>query len=231
VWGGDGMVQRCIDGLDGIEDVELAILPAVTANLLATNLGIPKLIGKAVRIGLHGRQRRLDVGVVNGERFAVMAGVGFDAMVMRDVDGAKKKRIGRLAYFRSGAKAMRARPVTMKVRVNGTRWFAGKASALLLGNVGTVTGGFKVFPEASDHDGLLELGVVTASSVWQWLRVLSRVARGRPDRSPFVEMTRGKKIVAKLSREVAYELDGSVRPPTKRLDIHVEAAAITVRAP
>ena len=40
VWGGDGMVQRCIDVLAGSE-VALAIVPAGTANLLATNLGIP----------------------------------------------------------------------------------------------------------------------------------------------------------------------------------------------
>jgi diacylglycerol kinase (ATP) len=34
VWGGDGMVQRCIDAV-GEDDVPLAILPAGTGNLLA----------------------------------------------------------------------------------------------------------------------------------------------------------------------------------------------------
>ena len=40
VWGGDGMVQRCVDALAG-SDIPIAILPAGTANLLATNLEIP----------------------------------------------------------------------------------------------------------------------------------------------------------------------------------------------
>ncbi len=231
VWGGDGMVQRCIDALAGHKKADLAILPAGTANLFATNLGIPKQIGRAVQIGLDGARRRLDVGVVNGERFAVMAGAGFDAIVMRNVDSTRKKRLGRLAYFRSGLQAMRAQAVGMTVRVDGTTWFKGKASAVLVGNIGTVTGGFKVFPDASDGDGMLEVGVVTAHSVWQWVRVLSGVARGRPERSPFVEMTRGKKIVVRLSRRVAYELDGGVRPPTKRLKIRVAAGALHVRGP
>jgi len=231
VWGGDGMVQRCIDALAGNDDVDLAIVPAGTANLFATNLRIPKQIARAVRVGLHGARRRLDVGVVNGERFAVMAGAGFDALVMRDVDSARKKRLGRLAYFRSGVHAMRARAVKTTVRVDGASWFEGKASAVLLGNLGTVTGGFKVFPDASPADGMLEIGVVTAGSVWQWLRVLSRVARGRPERSPFVEMTRGKKIVVRMSRPLAYELDGGVRSSVKRLKARVVAGAITVRAP
>ena len=41
VWGGDGMVQRCADVLAGT-GAALAIIPAGTANLLATNLEIPK---------------------------------------------------------------------------------------------------------------------------------------------------------------------------------------------
>jgi diacylglycerol kinase family enzyme len=173
----------------------------------------------------------VDVGVVNGERFAVMAGVGFDAVMMRNVDGPRKKRLGRLAYFRSGVEAMRSKAVRMKVRVDGTTWFKGKASAVLLGNVGTVTGGFHVFPEASERDGRLEVGVVTARSVWQWLRVLSRVAGGHPQRSPFVEMTRGRKIVLRLSRPLPYELDGGDRGSAKRLKVRVVAGGLAVRVP
>ena len=46
-WGGDGMVQRCVDVLAGSE-ASLAIIPAGTANLFASNLGIPKDIEQAV---------------------------------------------------------------------------------------------------------------------------------------------------------------------------------------
>ena len=52
-WGGDGLVQQCVDVLAGSK-ATLAILPAGTANLFATNLGIPKDIEAGVRIGLHG---------------------------------------------------------------------------------------------------------------------------------------------------------------------------------
>src|SRR4029077_21100560 len=68
VWGGDGTVQRSIDAMSGSE-TPLAILPAGTANLLATNLGIPQDIEQAVLIGLRGERRKLDVGRFNGERF------------------------------------------------------------------------------------------------------------------------------------------------------------------
>jgi diacylglycerol kinase family enzyme len=88
-----------------------------------------------------------------------------------------------------------------------------------------------LFPDAADDDGMLEVGVVTARSVGQWLRVLSRVARGRPEGSPFVEMTRGRKVAVRLSRKLAYEADGGVRRATKRLKVRVVGRAIVVRAP
>ena len=231
VWGGDGMVQRCVDALAGTKNVELAIVPAGTGNLFATHLGIPKDIAGAVRVGLHGTRRSFDVGVMNGERFAVMAGTGFDAILIRGADAGGKKRLGRLAYLRAGLQATKARAVRTTVRVDGARWFEGAASAVLIGNVGTVTGGFAVFPDASTDDGALEVGVVTARSAWQWLRVLSRIARGRVDRSPFVELTRGKKVVVELARKRPYEIDGGVRPAAKRLKVRVKAGAIVLRVP
>jgi YegS/Rv2252/BmrU family lipid kinase len=229
VWGGDGMVQRCMDALCGLE-VVVAILPAGTGNLFATSLGIPKDITKAVDIGLNGRRRKLDVGVVNGERFAAMAGTGFDAIVMSDTDSDAKTRLGRLAYLRSSLKAMLAKSVWLSIRLDDAVWFTGMASCVLIGNIGTVTGGLEVFPNASPSDSMLELGVVTAKDWWQWLRVFSQVAMGQ-DASPLFKTARGKKIVVKLRRKRPYELDGGARPPTKRLNVRVEPGAITICVP
>ena len=103
VWGGDGMVQRCADVLAG-SDAALAIVPAGTANLLASNLEIPQDIEKAVDIGLHGGRRALDAGRMKGERFLVMAGAGFDAMMIREADNGLKDRLGRVAYVWTGSK-------------------------------------------------------------------------------------------------------------------------------
>ena len=65
---------------------------------------------QAVDIGLPASRRRIDVGRLNGERFAVMAGAGFDARMIGDADGGLKDRFGRLAYVWTGAKNMREKP-------------------------------------------------------------------------------------------------------------------------
>jgi diacylglycerol kinase (ATP) len=41
---------------------------------------------------------------VNGEHFAVMAGAGFDARMIRDADRGMKGRFGPAAYLYAGAR-------------------------------------------------------------------------------------------------------------------------------
>lgn len=230
VWGGDGTVQRCIDVLAG-STATLAILPAGTANLLATNLGIPKDLETAVRIGLHGSRRKLDVGVLNGERFAVMAGTGLDAIMIREADAGLKDVVGRMAYLWTGAKNVRREPVKTKIRVDGHRWFKGDTSCVLVGNVGKVIGGISAFQDAQPDDGRLDVGVVTADGLWQWARTLGRTAFGDASASPFVQTTTAHSIEIRLDHKVRYEMDGGDRTKEKRLDIEVEPGAVSVCVP
>jgi diacylglycerol kinase (ATP) len=230
IWGGDGTVQRCIDTL-GPERPAVAVIPAGTANLLAKNLGIPKDIEAAVRIGLHGERMALDTGSINGERFAVMAGVGIDALMIRDADAGLKDRIGRLGYIVSGAKHLRDQQTSMTVKVDDRRWFRGRASCVLFGNVGNVLGGMTVFPDASANDGFLEVGVITAKGMMEWGRALGRTVIGDPDGSPFVRTASGRSFDIRLERRLPYELDGGTRPPTKRLKVSIEPASVTMCVP
>jgi diacylglycerol kinase family enzyme len=224
------MVQRCADVLANTK-AAMGILPAGTANLFARNLGIPRDIDGAVHVALHGARDSVDVGRLNGEAFVVMAGVGWDAAMIRDADGTLKDRLGRLAYVWTGAKHLRDAQFHAKVKVDGATWFDGEASSVLIGNVAKVFGSIEAFDDASSTDGRLELGVITASSLPQWGRTLVRTAVGSGERSPFVESTRAHKIRIKLDRKVRYELDGGDRTRTRSLAIDLEPGALTVCVP
>jgi diacylglycerol kinase family enzyme len=208
VWGGDGMVQRCVDVMAG-SGATMAIVPAGTANLFASNLGIPQDIAAAVEIGLGGRTRTLDVGKLNGERFAVMAGAGIDARMIKDADGNLKERFGRLAYIWTASKNLRTEPFEATVEVNDELWYQGTASCILLGNV----------------------GVTNAEGLGQWARTVARTAVGSTAKSPFVQVTKAKKVTASFDRKVPYELDGGDRKKTRRLRIKVHHEALTVCVP
>ncbi len=230
VWGGDGTVRRALNAL-GAAPVTLAILPAGTANLFASNLGIPRDLEEAVSVGLAGRQRTLDLGVVNGERFGVMAGVGFDAVMIRKAEAGLKDRLGRLGYVVAGVGAVRRDAVHARVSVDGMPWFEGPTTCVLVGNMGDVLGGISAFPDAQPDDGRLDVGVVTADSALDWARTLGRTMIGHPDSSPFVQTTVGAVIDVDLDEELPFEVDGGARKKTRYLRFRVQPAAIRVRVP
>jgi diacylglycerol kinase family enzyme len=227
VWGGDGMAQRTIDAAAG-SDTPLALLPAGTANLLASNLGVPQDIEAAVDIGLEGERRRLDIGRINGEAFAVMAGAGLDALMIADADGGLKDRLGRLGYIWTGLKNLRATPFDATITIEGTRWFKGTATCVLVGNVGELFGGLELFEGSRADDGLLEVGVLTATGVLETVRTVARVAVGSADDAAFARTTKAASVRIKLDRKVLYEVDGGDRTKVKSLRVDVEPSAIVV---
>jgi diacylglycerol kinase (ATP) len=228
-WGGDGTVRRCLGVLAGTK-IPLAVLPAGTANLFATNLGIPRDLEQAVQIGLHGQTRKIDVGRFEKERFAVMAGAGFDAEMIRDADDLKE-RVGRAAYLFSGSRHLRLSGFDAEIEVDGTDWYEGHATCVLLGNFGDIFGGVEVFPDARADDGMLELGVCTAEGVAQWTRTLARTAVSDPSKSPFVRVTKARKVKVELDRKVRYELDGGARNKVQDFKVKAEEGALRVRVP
>lgn len=230
VWGGDGTVQRALDVLAGT-GVPLAVLPAGTGNLFAANIGVPVDLEKAVEIGLSGEVCSMDVGRINGERFGVMAGVGADALMIRDADGGLKDRWGRGAYIFTGAKNVSKALVKVRVDVDGKKFYSGKAGCVIAGNVGRVLGGIEAFDDATPRDGKLDVAVVTATTATQWARVLGRSAVGRTANAKHVEMTSGRRIDIRMKSRRLYQVDGGDRTKERRLKIRIEPRALLVCAP
>ena len=56
-----------------------------------------------------------------------MAGVGFDAELMRRRRRRMKNRLGRLAYFWTGLRHVRRAASPVKITIDGRSWFDGMA--------------------------------------------------------------------------------------------------------
>jgi diacylglycerol kinase (ATP) len=230
VWGGDGTVRRCIHTvLDEKYDVDVAVLPSGTANLLARNLDIPIDLRDAVDVAVNGEPRPMDVGRMNGEHFTVMAGTGFDALLMKEADDSGlKDRYGRLGYLWAGVRHRDVDAADAVVTVDGTPWFSGRASSVLVANVGTITGGLQAFPDADPADGLLDVGIVSAQSATEWLRVLASAAVHRAEQSPFTETTRGKRIEIELDRTLPWQVDGGDRERIDTFEVRCLPGAVRI---
>jgi diacylglycerol kinase (ATP) len=65
----------------------------------------------------------------------------------------------------------------------------------------------------------------------QWARTIARTAVGTTAKSPFVQVTRARKIEVKLSRKVLYQLDGGDREKVTSFEVEVEPGAIEICVP
>jgi diacylglycerol kinase family enzyme len=93
VFSGDGTYNEVINGIDG--DVALGFIPGGGTSVLPRALGLPRDPVRAAELVATGRPRRISLGIVNGRRFAFNAGIGFDAELVRRVDGLGRRPDGK----------------------------------------------------------------------------------------------------------------------------------------
>ena len=228
-WGGDGTVMACVTGLAGT-DTPLAILAGGTGNLLVRNLEIPLDFADAVHVAVHGARRRIDVGSIGEEKFAVMAGMGFDAALLRDASEQAKARVGSAAYVLSGLRNLTQHRFNCTVTVDDEEPVHVRARTVLVGNVGKLQGGLPVLRDALPDDGLLDVLVISARTKLEWVDLAVRVI-ARRTHPEHTESMRGRRILIESQTVEPYELDGDLRGETDRMLCEIEPGALVLCVP
>lgn len=229
VCGGDGTVRQCVGALAGTE-VALAVLPSGTGNLLAANLGLPDDAAAGVSLATGLGRRRLDVGVVDGQCFAVMAGIGLDAQMLASTPERLKARVGWLAYVLAGARHLLDRSMRVQVSVDGGEPQVRRARTVVVGNVGRLQGGVRLLPDAQPDDGCLDVAVLAPRSLVNWAALAWAVVR-RHRRVPWMETFRAERVAITSDRVQQRELDGDVIDPGRTLEVAVRPAALWLCVP
>ncbi|WP_051670681.1 diacylglycerol/lipid kinase family protein [Bryobacter aggregatus] len=106
VAGGDGTINEVVNGMAGSQML-LGVLPGGTANCLAVELGIGTDLLRAAKAAGSWKPQRIALGLCTpatgaSRYFVAMAGAGFDAQIVRDVDKNVKKKLGKVAYWIAG---------------------------------------------------------------------------------------------------------------------------------
>ena len=97
--GGDGTTNEVLNGLAA--GVALGVFATGTANVLAKELGLPKKPEQAAQVVVKGKSVSVTPARLNGRRFIMMCGIGYDAWVVNGVNLGIKERFGKLAYVQS----------------------------------------------------------------------------------------------------------------------------------
>lgn len=227
--GGDGTVRACAEGLVGSE-VALGVIPAGTGNLLARNLSVPTDVAGALRTALSGSPIKMDVGTVNGEVFTVLAGAGLDASIMTHTSRRAKEAVGALAYVATATREVaEASPTRLVVEMEDDR-FEMEATTILVGNCGKLQLGVDLLPGAEFDDGLLDILILTADGLTDWLKTAVATVKGSTNGELMVRRTT-RHLVAEFADPLPYELDGEGRPHVRRLEFDLRPKSLTVMRP
>jgi YegS/Rv2252/BmrU family lipid kinase len=233
--GGDGTIRYVADALAN-SGIPLGLIPAGTGNLLARNLNLPLEEVDAIEVALSGQVRQLDLVKITAddrapEHFAVMAGIGVDAMIMDETDEDLKDKVGSAAYFVAAAKAVGRLPVRLTVQLDSDRPTRRHAMLCVIGNVGTLRGNLTLIPGASPEDGLLDLYIASPRRFRHWVKVALRLITRRPKKDDQVDQRKGKEVRIIIEGKDNYQLDGDVVGETTTLTAEIQPGALAICVP
>jgi YegS/Rv2252/BmrU family lipid kinase len=229
VCGGDGTVRSCVSALVGT-DVALAVLPCGTGNLLAANLGLTHDLVAGVETALRHGRRRIDVGIIGDECFAVMAGMGFDAQMLAATSEATKARIGWPAYVFGGLRHLSDRPMRVSIRIDDGPPMRRRARTVLVANVGRLTGGVRLLPDAEPDDGAFDVAVLTPRTLGHWASLAWAILRRRR-RVPRMEVFRARRVQVTSNRAQPRELDGDLIAAGRTLRVEIRPRSLWLCVP
>lgn len=211
VAGGDGTVNEALNGMVGC-GVPLAVLPAGTANVLASELGLPRQPDEAAQRLKALTPARIAVGrlLADGAEpryFLSMAGVGLDAEIVHRLDLERKKSWGKLAYWMTGLGMLGQRLKEFDVRAEGALHRAGFALASRVRNYG---GDLVIAGGASLFDDRFELVSMEGSRSWRYLKYLAGVLTGSLHGMSGVSIMHPRQVefTAPAGVDVHVEVDG-----------------------
>lgn len=232
--GGDGTVRACAERLAGT-GVPLAIVPLGTGNLLARNLEIPLDIEASLDVALSGNSRTIDIGSIQApsgaHRFAVMAGMGFDAALFAGTDDWAKEITGPVAYIASGLRHVTDRPMHLRVSSDDGATRAYRAASVLVGNVGMLQGGVALMPDAHPDDGALDVAILKPGGLAGWLEMAWQILSRRRRGSSKLQRFRTQQLEVRVARPRPWQLDGDPMGTATELVVRVEPAALLIRVP
>ena len=176
--GGDGTLNEVINGL-APSTIPLAFIPLGTVNVLALEIGLPFDLLAAAEVAVSGVPTPVCLGQAGERKFLLMAGIGFDAQVVRAVDSRLKRRIGRFAYVVAALKTLWhwQEPRLTVTLAHGS---VQNAAGAIIGNGRLYGGRFSLTPHARLTDATFEVLLLQRSSRTALLRAALCALLHRP---------------------------------------------------
>jgi diacylglycerol kinase (ATP) len=237
--GGDGTVNEVVNGIAGLDGVELAVVHRGTGGDFVRTFGIPHKLEAALDVARRARTREVDLGRAayrtwDGSEetkwFANAASAGLSGAVAKRVNETGKALGGKVSYAWSTlAVFTRWRNAELTVTV-GDEEREGPMYDVIVANGRYLGGGMKITPDAEPDDGLFDVLLIGDISKGDLVRNLPKLYRGTHLPHPKAEVLRGAKATIEARIPLPVQLDGE-QPGTTPATFEVVPRALRLRVP
>ncbi len=238
--GGDGTVGQVAGGLAGSETA-LAVLPAGTSNVWAREMGLtplswtrPWALRENAALLADAPICAVDVGECNGHPFLLWAGMGLDALTVRQIE--PRMRLEKYFSVPQYAavtvwNASTWRGLELRLWADGKR-VEGRFLLALVNNIRHYLGGLaNLSPQAYLDDGLMDLWLFAGDSLTDALRHAFDLWSGRHVNSDQARRVPFRELRVEAGSPFAIEMDGEPVFVTERAEITVRPRALRVLMP
>lgn len=231
--GGDGTLNETINGLaQANQPIHFGFIPMGTVNDLARALRIPLHPEAAIAMLRHSKTVKVDIARANDRYFVNTIAAGIMPEAVGHVSIEQKTRLGPLAYFLTGLKAMQNHQTSLfKIETpeSQTVYRSPLVIAMLTNSVGSFR---NIAPQARTDDGKIWLAIFKDFTYIDLLKLVPEFLAGTPLSCEYMTLFPIKKAKISLLDDppLSTNMDGD-EGPAFPLDLEVLPSFLTVYVP
>ncbi|EIA09184.1 transcription regulator protein [Flavobacterium frigoris PS1] len=226
VAGGDGTIKLVAEALES-EEFILGILPAGSANGLATDLGLPKTIDESLSIAFRNDFLEIDMIVVNGKKSLHLSDLGLNATLIKNYEEGSMH--GRWHYALQAFKTLINTDVDFSATITtNSEVTEYQARMIVIANSKKYGTGVVINPNGIMNDGKFEIIILKNLD----FMVFGKIITGNmPLESDDISIISTDKATIKTNFPVSFQMDGEYYGAEAEFNISIAPKKLKVAVP
>lgn len=214
--GGDGTVSLVARQVLGT-GIALGILPAGSANGMATELNIPSGIDEALRIIAEGKIIDADVIKINDRHICLhLSDIGLNAQLIKHFEEGKLR--GKFGYATKVIKTLwTKRFMEVHIKIKDKEVMV-KALMVVLANATKYGTGAVINPEGNLYDGVFEVVVMKRLAISELFKMWFRPQPFNPKK---IRLHPATSVTINTTKNVHFQVDGEYLGKVKTIEAHI----------
>lgn len=226
VAGGDGTVQMVAKAIEGRE-VAISLIPAGSANGLASNLNMPENVGDQIDIALSDNYMMMDVISINDHLCLHISDLGINAALIKNFEDSDLR--GKLGYAIQTIPTLIQSDLPYQFSVETDEQTIDLEGVMVaIANAQQFGTGAVINPEGKMDDGIFEVLIFKSLDIIHILKTLDKDSYRNPE---FVESFSTTKAMISSKKPISFQIDGEYIGDVKQVSASILPSRLKIMVP